>query len=230
MEKNEPLLADVRAPWDGAGKWSLLRPRLVWKTILYNCRYGWYWAPVSMDPWRYRRFLSDLDEVCLRSLRSHGALTARDLADWLNRELLLRTKPEKTGIHRITLITARDWLDLANRHGLVTVWTDPSGRADSSRNLWQLTEKGQEAVRSKLLAFLDRFYPLMLALIAGGLLLGAVRWLTVHPGILVWGVLLGIEITALAVFTVRSERRETPGIAVVAIETLRSAGRPIPAL
>lgn len=157
MKKNEPKLANVRAPWDGAG-WrygDLLKPKNLWRTIAYDHKHKRFWAPASMDPWRYRRFLRDLDEVCLRSLKSHGALTARELADWLNREKLLRTKPERTGIHRVSVATAHDWISLARRRGYVVAW---SGTRD------------------------------------------------------------------------RSERRANPGIAVVAIETLRSAGKPLPVL
>jgi len=231
VKPNEPKLADVRAPWEGVEpKWRLFTPPSLWKTVIYNSKYRWFWAPSSMDGWRYRVFLKDLDEVCLRSLDVHGALTAEELTEWLNRDRLLRTKPERTGIQSVALPTVDDWCDFGSRRGLITAWSSPAGRPASPHAHWQLTEKGQEAVRSKLLVFLDRFYPLLVALTAGGLLLGFFKWLAVHPGVVAWTLILGIEVSGLAFFAARSERKATSGEAVVAIETLRSAGRRIPSL
>jgi hypothetical protein len=86
-------------------------------------------------------------------------------------------------------------------------------------------------VRSKLLDVLGWFYRLLPALIASGLLLGAVKWLSLHQAafaLIGFAVFLCIYFGFLYLVLIRSERRRAPGIAVVAIETLRSAGRPIP--
>ncbi|MDQ2629477.1 MAG: hypothetical protein M3Y75_00690 [Actinomycetota bacterium] len=71
------------------------------------------------------------------------------------------------------------------------------------------------------------------ALIASGLLFGVLEWLAVHPSVIAWGFiasLLIFEIATINFFMSRSEKRAAPGVAVVAIETVRSAGRPIPKL
>lgn len=187
-----------------------------------------------MDVWRYRRFLKDLDEVCLRALKSHGALTAKELADWLNRERLLRTKPELTGIHQITPATAHGWLDLAGRRRLVAEWIC---HHSTPRPHWELTDQGRKALHPKLLVVLSRLSRwlsmLLPPLIVSGLLLGAVEWLSFHPGLLALAVVGAVFLLSIAVpilFMGRSEKRQNPGIAVVAIETLRSAGKPIPPL
>lgn len=236
LKKNEPKLAGVRAPWDGGwGFWDRVSPKNLWRSFRYTRKYGWFWAPSSMDPWRYRKFLRDLDEVCLRSLKSHGALTAKELADWLNREQLLRTKPKKTGIHRISVATASDWITLAHRRGLIVPWS----RAGANRRRmsggvhWELSERGGEAVHSRLVALIGRLpYPSLLPIVIGGLA-GWLEWLTLHQVVIVaifYVALLALLAGVPAFWTIRSEKRENPGIAVVAIETLRSAGKPIPSL
>ena len=232
LKPNNPLLAEVEAPWGRPGSnWRFLRPRYLWRVIAYNRKYGWFWAPASMDAWRYRRFLKDLDEVCLRSLKSHGALTARELADWLNRESLLRTKPDRTGIHRISVATVHDWINLARRRGYVLAWSsDPRGGSH-----WELSERGHEAIRSKFATFAGRLpYPLLAPLLlTGGGFVATLNWLERHPTAIVvtiYALLLAVYISALMFWFGRSERRENPGIAVVAIETLRCTGTPLPAL
>ncbi len=233
MNRNEPKLVGVRAPWDDAG-WgyrALLKPKNLWRTIAYDRRYKGFWAPTVMGQWRYRRFLKDLDEVCLRSLKSHGALTAKELADWLNREKLLRTRPERTGIHRISVATVHDWINLARRRGYVVAW----GGAHSGSH-WEMTEQGMEAVHSRFTTLIREF-PYRSLLVGGAgllaLLSSLLNWLSVHQVVFAWIILAAIGALVLAavnVFFSRSERRANPGIAVVAIETLRSAGKPIPAL
>jgi hypothetical protein len=231
VEKNEPKLADVRAPWDAGWRHrDVLKPKNFWSAIAYNRKYVGFWAPTSMGPWRYRRLLRDLDEVCLRSLKSHGALTAKELADWLNLEGLLRTKPELTGIHRISVATASDWINLARRRGYVGAWGGAQGGCH-----WALTEQGQQAIHSKLVTLAGRvpYGWLVPLLLTGGGLVAALNWLGRHPtaiAAIVYGLLLALYLGALTFWFGRSERRNNPGIAVVAIETLRSAGRPIPSL
>lgn len=216
-----------------------MTPKNLWKAFVYNRRYRGFWVPSSMDPWRYRRFLKYLDDVCLRTLRSHGALTARELTDWLNREDILRTKPERTGIHGISVATTHDWINLARRRGYVMAWdSDPSTAPKEARrggSHWELNERGDEAIRSKFMAFVGRlpyasFVPLLLT---GGGLIAALDWLARHPTAIVvtlYLLLSAIYIGALILWFGRSERRQNPGIAVVAIETVRSAGKPIPSL
>jgi len=232
MEKNEPKLANVRAPWDAGWRYrDVLKPKNLWRAIVYDRKYKGFWAPTSMDPWRYRRFLGDLDEVCLRSLRSHGALSAKELANWLNRGRLLRTKPERTGIHRISVATAHDWISLARRRGYVVAW---SGAVDGS--YWELTEQGREAIHSRPMALIRQF-PYRSLLVGGaGLLtlLGSfLNWLSVHQAVFAWTILAAMATLLLGAVNFlfnSSEKRANPGVAVVAIETLRSAGKPLPLL
>lgn len=190
-----------------------------------------------MDAWRYIRFLKDLDELCLRSLKSHGALTAKELAGWLNRESLLRTKPELTGIHRISVATAHDWARLAHRRDLVSKWSGEAGSARTTRggSHWELTEQGRQAIHSKVVAFVSRLplTPMVTVLITGGGLVAALRWLSLHQFAIVAIVdvlFIALVLAVPSLWFSRSEKRENPGIAVVAIETLRSAGKPIPAI
>lgn len=224
MQPNEPRLADVRAPWDreGWGVREAIKPKSLWRGVIYNRRYGWFWAPASMDAWRYRRLLEDLDEVCLRTLSTHGALTARELAEGLSRDNLLRTKPDLTGINRISVATAHDWFVVAHRRDLVALC---EGRH------WKLTERGHEAVRSNLLRTLGPLAPALPFLLGG--IAGALEWITLHQVVvvvIVYSVLLALAVAVPHLWMSRSEKRQNPATAVVAIETLRSAGRPIPAL
>lgn len=233
LKKNEPLLADVQAPWDDAG-WgyrTLLKPKNLWKTIVYDRRHRGFWAPASMDSWRYRSFLKDLDEVCLRSLKSHGALTARELADRLNREKLLRTKPERTGIHQVSVATAHDWLSLAFRRGLVVPWGEAKGGRGGRH--WELSKQGSEVMRPRFIRLIGQL-PLasFVPLVIGGLV-GWLEWLTLHQVVivlLIYVLLVALAVAVPSLWMSRSEKRASPGIAIVAIETLRSAGRPIPSL
>jgi len=58
-------------------------------------------------------------------------------------------------------------------------------------------------------------------------------WLSVHQVVIAWIILvalLALPLGAMNFFFNRSERRNSPGIAVVAIETVRSTGKPIPSL
>jgi len=237
MERNEPRLADVRAPWDGEG-WGhrqLMNPKNLWRAIRYDRKYSGFWAPADMDMWRYRRFLADLDDLGLRSLRSHGALTARELASGLTGENRFRTKPEVTGIHRISVATAHDWISLARRRGYVVAWPGREDAARTGGQHWALTEQGTQAIHSRLVKAIQRapFAPLLTFLIAGGGLVAVLSWLGRHPSATValfYCVVLGLALGVVQLLFSRSERRQNPAVAVVAIETLRSAGRPIPAL
>jgi hypothetical protein len=233
MKKNEPKLADVRAPWDDPnwGARQLLKPRSLRRVFAYTREFGWFWAPTSIDAWRYRRFLKDLDEVFLRSLKAHGALAARELAEWLNHEKLLWTNPERTGIHRISVATAHDWITLAHRRGLVAPWGEAKTASGGSH--WELSRRGREAIRPRIVALVDRLPYASLVPIIAGSLAGALEWLTLHQVVIVaivYVLFLGLLVAVPSLWTSRSEKRESPGIAVVAIETLRSAGRPIPSL
>jgi DNA-binding PadR family transcriptional regulator len=233
VKKNEPLLTDVRAPWDPEYPVGRRKPKDLWKRACYVHKYGVFWAPAWMDPGTYKDLLRDLDRVALRSLKKEGALTAKELAGRLNRWKGLRTKPKRTGIHQVTPATVYAWLDFASRRGLVVAWPNTPGRSATSRTHWELTEKGQEALRSKFWFLLGRFYPLLPALLASGALLGIFKLFSVHPGVVVWTLLalpVILEIVVLAFLWIRSERREAPRVAVVAIETLRSAGKPLPVL
>ncbi|MGN6815163.1 MAG: hypothetical protein ACTHK3_03650 [Solirubrobacterales bacterium] len=156
-------------------------------------------------------------------------MTAKELADWLNRQKLLRTRPERTGIHRISVATAHDWISLACRRGYVVAW-------DGESSHWGLTEQGREAVHSGLVGLIRQFpYRSLLVGSAGllGVLGSFLDWLSVHQAVIAWiviAVMVALPVGAMNFFFNRSERRANPGIAVVAIETLRSAGKPIPSL
>jgi hypothetical protein len=240
LKKNAPKLADVRAPWDAGWRYrDVLKPMNLWRAIVYDRRHKGFWAPTAMDPWRYRKFLKDLDEVCLRSLKSHGALTAKELADWLNREKLLRTRPERTGIHRVSVATVHDWISLARRRGYVVAWSGESGgsqRTTRAGSHWELTERGREAIHSRLVGLIRQFpYRSLLVGSAGllGLLGSFLDWLSVHQAVFAWIILsamAALGIGAVNLLFRRSEKRENSGIAVVAIETVRSAHKPIPSL
>lgn len=237
---NEPLLADVRAPWDRSDEQGPLDAlKSAWETLAYMRRYGFYWAPASMDGWKYRRFLRDLDAICLRALDSHGALSAAELTDWLNREKLVRTKPDLTGIQAIAIATTHDWLALAGRRGLVAPYADArADRPGSGRRHWVLTERGSEEVRSRMLTLLARVPVGPIAtgigtLIFGGGLIAAFKWLSLHESILITILLLlgyGAYFGFVYLYFSRFRKKEGPGLAVVAIETVRSAGESIPVL
>lgn len=233
---NVPLLAEVQAPWDGlqSGSWELLDPKNLWQLIDYRRRYKGYWVPTSMDTWRYRGFLEELDEPCLRGLKSQGALTARELADWLNRTNCFRTKPNLTGIHQISVATAHDWIGLARRRDYVVAWRRDPDSVFRKATHWQLTERGDQAIRSKLMSVLRRIpYASLVSILVGGGLVAAFNWLATHPTAIVVtfiALLVVIELVVVNIWFSRWEKRENPGIAVVAIETLRSAGRPVPVL
>jgi hypothetical protein len=237
MGRNEPLLADVRAPWDreGWGIRQLMKPKNLWRTIRYDRRYSGFWAPASIDTWRYPRFLAELDDLCLRSLRSQGALSARELASCLNDERRFRTKPKVTGIHRISAATAHDWITLGHRRGYVVAWAGSEGAARGGGQHWRLTEQGAQAIHSRFMKAVRQvpFAPLVPLLITGGGLVAALDWLGRHPSVIValfFCLLAGLEVAAIQFWFSRWERRQNPAVAVVAVETLRSAGRPIPAL
>lgn len=234
LKPNEPRLADVRAPWSlERRRWGAFKPWNLRETFAYIWKYRMFSAPSSMDRWKYRELLKDLDSVCLPSLKSHGALTAKELADSLNREGVLRTKPRRTGIHRISVATAHDWINLACRRGYVVAWHGNSGQGDGTH--WELTEGGQEAIRWRFVTLISRlpYASMVPLLVTGGGLVAALNWLARHPTAIVvafYALLLVLYVGALAFWFGRSERRENPGFAVVAIETLRSAKKPIPRL
>jgi hypothetical protein len=235
MQRNEPMLAEVRAPWDaGWSVWDVVKPKNFWRAIVYNRRYKGFWAPSWMERWRYRRLLKDLDEVCLRSLNSQGALTARELADCLNRGNAFRTKPALTGIHRISAATSHDWVSLAWRRGYVAPWG--AGGASGPRrggSHWVLTDRGRSTLHPWPVRWFGRLPHASWAPVAVGALAGALDWLTLHQlaiVLIVYAFLLTLAIAVPHLWLSRWEKRQNPGVALVAIETLRSAGKPLPVL
>jgi hypothetical protein len=229
---NTPRLAEP-APWDPVCPVGRRRPKDLWKRCRYVSRYGVYWVPTRMDSWTYKELLRDLDPVAIRTLTKHEALTAKELAERLNKEKRFHTKPKRTGISQVTSATTYAWLELANRRGLVAACQPSASRAVKSRTHWELTEKGREAIRPRFWVLLGRLYLLLPALLVSGLLFAAVEWFSEHPGAVVWIVLslpVVLEIAGLAFWHIRSEAREAPGVAVVAIETWRGSGKPLPAL
>jgi len=88
-------------------------------------------------------------------------------------------------------------------------------------------------MRSKFLVSIERLIRLLPTIIASGVFLAVLEWLAGHPGAVVWAFLASVAVLEIAVvnfFMNRSEKRAAPGVAVVAIETLRSANKPIPKL
>jgi hypothetical protein len=241
---NSPNLIGVRAPWDRPESPGVVeRLKALPATFAYIAEYGFFWAPESLDPWKYRRHLRELDWVCLRALRSEGSLTAAEMIEWLGRKERLRTNSEKTGIYSISEETIRDWLVFASRRSLVTRWVEPGAdfNVDEFPALhWMLSESGGSAFRSPLRAIAVRFPYGSLLTFAGTVLLGggglavAIGWLKAHENILMLAVgilVLLVYVVGVFMFINRSRKRETPGLAVVLIETVRgNAGTntPIP--
>ncbi|HEX6205969.1 MAG TPA: hypothetical protein VFZ29_09225 [Solirubrobacterales bacterium] len=157
------------------------------------------------------------------------------MAAWLNQEGHIRTKSDLTGIHEISVATAHDWICLARRRGFVVAWHDEAASPRRAGSHWELTERGEQAIHSRLREFLARFpyASLVPLLLTGGGLVAALNWLARHPAAIfmtVYILLVALLVVAVSAWFSRSEKRENPGIAVVAIETLRSAGKVIPAL
>jgi hypothetical protein len=201
------------------------------QTVSYMFKFGSYWAPETVDAWKYREQLRQLDWIALRALKAQGAMTAAELAEWLNRESRLHTRPEKTGIRSVSVETMRDWIACASRRDLVVPWAE---QLNAEAEHWALSERGRAATRSPLGAVAARL-PVspLLAGFAGGGIFTAFSWLKQHETFLAL-------LIALAVLTVYgsiiwlaanfSEKRDGAGLAVVWIETPRIAGKDLPAL
>lgn len=226
-----PTLAGVRAPWDREepSTWESLKelPRI----ISYLLRFGSFWAPESIDVWKYREQLRQLDWIALRALKSQGAMTAEELAEWLNRERRLRTSPEKTGIDAVSTETIRDWIACAGRRDLIAPWPQQEGAPGEH---WGLSERGRAATRSPLGALVAHL-PLspLFSAIAGGGIFAAFGWLKDHDT--VTNLLIGVGAVVLYVAIIWlvasfNEKRDGAGLAVVWIETPRTAGKDFPPL
>lgn len=233
---NIPKLKDVQPPFDPERppKSPLAVLRAYPALFKYLRRYGFFVIPSSIDRWEYRDLLQALDPICLRVLRSKGALTAEELVDWINRRHLLDTKPAKTGINAVTAAIGSDWLHLARRRGLVTTWpaTPPHEQQGAGPIFWTLTEDGRGKLRSPLRAIAARLPlgPIVTFLVGGGLIT-VITWLIEHPDALVviGAVAVGFVYVGLVLaWFQRTLLRTRPRVAVVAIETFRSADKPPP--
>ena len=225
-----PPLAGVRAPWDrGERPGTLQSLKEFPQTISYMFKFGSYWAPETVDAWKYREQLRQLDWLALRALKSQGAMTAEELTDWLNRERRLRTNPEKTGIEFVSLQTIRDWIACASRRDLVA---PSAGWVSTNGEHWGLSEHGRAATRSPLGAIFARL-PLspLLSLAAGGGIVAGLGWLQQHQTVMTFLIVLAVVVIYLGglwLLANFNEKRDGPGLAVVWIETPRIAGKDVP--
>jgi hypothetical protein len=233
---NEPRLAMVSRPPGFDDAYRPMEALLhIGQLLAYIRKYG-YLAPSSLDVWTYRERLTALDPACLRTLDLHGALTLEELTISLNDEGVLRLLSKKTGIRCITVETVRDWIELARRRNLVVHWAE-AGSVDDRHSgdpdpRWMLSERGNGELLTPLQRFAKNNSPatMLSVIFGGGAVFGALATnrtaLTVSIGL----ALLAIYGLAIWLYSLRDRRRNGPGAAVVAIETLRSSGKPIPAL
>lgn len=226
---NTPKLAEVEAPWPyGKLPSPAEMPKLLPALIRYQRIYGPYFVPESLDSWEYRRTLRGLDPACLDAFSVQGALSKEELTEWLSQEGVLKLVSAKTGIRRVTAATTRDWVETAMRRGVIARWTHDSD--PNSQPRWVITEQGREELLTPLQR-LAKSVPLigLLSIVFGG---GAVfGWIGSNGVVLAFALAaVGLGIYALALWLLmhRNLRREGPGAAVVAIETLRSSGTPLP--
>ncbi len=230
---NQPKIAEARQHWDPENERGWFEALKAIPAMLKHMReFGFFLAPNSMDLWDYRSRLKDLDPVCLRTLREHGALSAEELAEWLNRDGVLRMNTERTGISHVTDETVRDWIELARRRDLLISLPYATSSPGADDFHWALSSVGREAVRSpfqKVMARMPASSPT--ALVGGvGFLVG---WLAKNQLALIISAFLvavAIYLVLLMLVTAQSKRRDRPGVAVVAIETVRCYGRQPPSL
>jgi hypothetical protein len=232
-ETNDPKLLDVEPPFTPGQppKGTLEILKLYPKLFDYVRKYGLFVIPKSVDQWQYRGLLHALDGVCLHALKSQGALSSPQLRAQINRKGAVRTNPEKTGISTVSPRTCMDWIELAQRRGLVTAWPEPS----SQFSYWAITERGLSARGSRLPAIASRIPTgsILTLLVGGGGALAAVKWLQTHASVLkLVLVALAVILYIGAVFggALYFRKRLGPGNSVVVIETLRSGRRPLPSL
>jgi hypothetical protein len=233
---NDPRLANVSRP---PGFNDPFEPAVAFlhlvQFVKYVRKYG-YIVPDSLDVWAYRRRLIALDPACLNALGPQGALTLDELTVSLNRDGALRLLSEKTGIRQIAADTVRDWIELARRRGLVAHWGE-AGTADNRHSndpnpRWMLSERGHEELLTPLQRFAKNNSPAALlgAIFGGGAIFGAVASnSTLLAIVLIVAFAVGY-VLLLSLYSRRDQRRNGPGAAVVAIETVRSSSRTIPAL
>jgi hypothetical protein len=231
-QRQGPALADVRAPWDHQQPLSMVEAfRVLPATVNYMSKFGFYWAPETVDIWSYRGQLRQLDWLALRALKSQGAMTPEELAEWLNRDRRIRTSTAKTGIDSMSVATARDWIACASRRALVLPWTEVDG---SEGHRWGLSDYGRSATRSPLGSIAARVpvSPLATLVVGGGLAVAA-GWLQQHQTLLALLIVFGalaLYVGVILLLSSFSQKRSGPGVAVVWIETSRIAGKEVPAL
>jgi hypothetical protein len=233
---NTPKLIGIAPSWGYVVPSGMALIRALPAFIRYRRKYGPYFVPESYEAWGYRRALRHLDPACLHALRLQGALANAELTEWLNRDGALRLASDKTGINCITPGTTGDWIELALRRGLITRWDeaeDVSSGPDGSRaTRWILTERGREELLTPVQKFAKNVsIPQLVSVLIGGS--AAFAWIGSNGivlAVVLYAAFLGIYALALLLFMHRKLRREGPGGAVVAIETLRDGGEPLPSL
>jgi hypothetical protein len=215
---NEPTLPTRHIPEDPSG-WALLR--LGYGII--RMRFVRQ-APESVN---YESSLRLIDRPLLRLLADIGALSAASLAELVNRDHMIDTRPARTGIHSMATDTARDWLTSAWRRGLVITMPEPPSGCSLEGPLWALTQHGRDRLRSPISAAVSRFPWLRLLSIlvaAGG---GIYTWINAHANVAgvisIWLVIAAIYALGLWLFIRLLEAKEAP-IGLVAIETHRAKG------
>ncbi len=179
-------------------------------------------APESIH---YEASLRLIDKPMLRLLADVGALSASSLAELVNRDNKIDTRPAHTGIHCMTTATARDWLTSAWRRGLVLAMPEPPSGCPLEGPLWALTEYGRDRLRSPVIAAVSRFPWLRIVSTLAATVGGIYTWLNVHANvaglIAIW--LVGAALYALGLWLSiwLLEAREAP-VGLVAIETYRA--------
>jgi hypothetical protein len=237
VEREEPVLENVPLLREKAPRPTLRE--VVRQSAKVTNPKAWaamYWVPPEMGPWLYRVYLSLLDPVGLKALDSLGAVSSAEATEWINlgRARLIPTHHKTTGIHFISEATFRDWLEFAKRRELVVPWSDPeldSGSVGPRR--WALAERGRAELRSPLHKFFSSgFGAPAVGFLGGSLVGGAVSSLSHSRFLSVTLALAAFAIycAALAVWDRYNLMKQGPGSAVVAIETIRCAGEPLPSL
>jgi hypothetical protein len=191
-------------------------------------------APESVN---YEASLRLIDRPLLRLLADIGALSAPSLAELVNRDQMIDTRPVHTGIHSMATATARDWLTSAWRRSLVITMPEPPSGCLLEGPLWALTQHGRDRLQSPVAAAVSRFPWLRIVSIlvaaGGGIGGGIYTWINAHGNvagvIFIWLVVAVLYALGLWLVVRLFEAKEAP-IGLVAIETHRAQGNLPPLL
>ena len=181
----------------------------------------------------YEASLRLIDRPLLRLLADIGALSAPSLAELVNRDHMIDTRPAHTGIHSMATDTARDWLTSAWRRGLVITMPEPPSGCLLEGPLWSLTQHGRDRLRSPVGAAVSRFPWLRFLSILVAAAGGIYGWINAHANVAgvisIWLVIAALYALGLWLLVRLFEAKEAP-IGLVAIETHRAQGNLPPLL